>query len=256
MIIITGGGSGIGRALAQELALRGENVLIVGRRQQALDETAQTSSLIQCCCADVSGVEGRQKIADALTNTAYIKALVHNAGVIEPIAPLAALDVVAFEQALATNLTAPLFLTQLLLSKLTQSRVLHIGTAAAYFPIHAWAAYCVSKAGLSMLTRCWQLENGVEPLSFASVMPGIIDTDMQAVIRHAQTMEPDKLTFFQQLYENHKLLSPATVAQFLSWLLLRVTPERYVAKEWDIYDQSHHPEWLVAPHQVPDWESV
>lgn len=257
MFVITGGGSGVGRALAVELAKRDNKVMVVGRRQEALEETAAISPLITTCCADVSTAKGRKNIVEALKHKLTIQGLIHNAGVIEPITPMAEIAESDWEQAMATNLNAPLFLTQSLLPKLQQQgRVLHIGSGAAYFPVSAWAPYCVSKAGLSMLTRCWQLEIGYEHTAFTSVMPGIIDTEMQAAIRNAASMHPKKLEFFHKLFSENKLLSADTVAQFLSWLLLTLPPVKYASKEWDIYDKSHHKEWLKAPYHVPYLETT
>jgi len=150
------------------------------------------------------------------------------------------------------NIDAPLFLTQLLLNKLSNGRVLNISSGAAHFPVTGWAAYCVSKAALSMLTRCWQLESS--QIAFASVMPGIIDTSMQAKIRSAKNMSPEKLDFFKRLKQDNLLLAPATVAAFLCWLLLDIDTSNYVSKEWDIYDTSHHSAWLVPPNIVPALE--
>ena len=257
MFVITGGGSGIGRALAVELTKRGNKVMIIGRRQAVLAETSALSPLITACCADVSTARGRKIIVDALKPHQFLQGLIHNAGVIEPITPIAEILESDWEQAMATNLNAPLFLTQSLLSKLNkQGRVLHIGSGAAYFPVSAWAPYCVSKAGLSMLTRCWQLEFGHEHTAFTSVMPGIIDTEMQAVIRNAESMHPKKLEFFHQLFAKKKLLSADTVAQFLAWLLLTIPPAKYASQEWDIYDKSYHKEWLKAPYHVPYLEAT
>lgn len=252
MFVVTGGGSGIGKALAQALSARDKPVLIIGRREQALNKAAEHSPLIEYLCADVSTDEGRKHIQAYLSNVSKIDGLIHNAGTVEPIMPMTSIDESAWRQVMSTNLEAPLFLTQLLQQKLVGGRVLHIGSGAAYFPIVGWAAYCVSKAGLSMLTRCWQLE--CENVFFASVMPGIIDTDMQAVIRKASSMDLDKLNFFKQLHHRKQLLSPDTVATFLAWLLLDVDKTRYVSKEWDIYDKTHHSEWLVPPHIVPPLE--
>ena len=122
--------------------------------------------------------------------------------------------------------------------------------------MNAWAAYCVSKAGLAMLTRCWQLEFEASRTAFASVMPGIIDTDMQAVIRQAEDMEPAKNAFFHHLFAEKKLISVDTVAQFLAWLLLTIPASEYVSREWDIYETSHHPQWLKEPYFVPSLETV
>ncbi|CEK11362.1 SDR family NAD(P)-dependent oxidoreductase [Legionella hackeliae] len=251
MFVVTGGGSGIGRALARTLAIKGKKVLIIGRREKALAETASFSPLISSLCADVATRKGRDDIATALQTNISIEGLIHNAATIEPIAPIANIDESTWQQAIATNLNAPLFLTQLLLPKLKHGRVLHIGSAVAYFPVMGWAAYCVTKAGLSMLTRCWQLES--RQVAFASVMPGIIDTDMQALIRHARFMDEEKRNFFQKLKDEKRLLTTDTVALFLSWLL-NLSKEEFVSREWDIYDKNHHPSWLVAPHKVPEWE--
>lgn len=252
MFLITGGGSGIGRALAHALAARNRKVMIIGRREQVLIETATFSPLISYLCADVSTREGRGQIVTHLHKVSSIDGLIHNAGIIEPITSVATIDESSWQQIMATNLNAPLFLNQLLLDKLQQGRVLHMGSGAAYFPVTGWAGYCVSKAALAMLTRCWQLEN--QGIAFANVMPGIIDTDMQELIRNAEFMDNEKRNFFKMLKQENRLLSTATVARFLSWLLLDLDKEFYVSKEWDIYDKSHHQFWLVAPHQVPDWE--
>ena len=252
MFVVTGGGSGIGRALALALAASNKSVMIIGRRQQQLSETAQGSPLISSCCADISTVEGRELVGAALQNAHQLEGLIHNAGIIQPIAPITAIDPFAWEQTLATNLNAPLFLSQQLIHKLKGGRVLHIGSGVAYFPVKGWAAYCVSKAALSMLTRCWQSE--CNDTAFASVMPGIIDTDMQGLIRDAQSMSADKAEFFNKLYEDNKLISPETVACFLTWLLIGVDERQFVSQEWDIYDKSHHHAWLTAPHTVPELE--
>jgi benzil reductase ((S)-benzoin forming) len=252
VFVVTGGGSGIGRALAQELARRGKKVLIIGRRRQALLETAENSPLISVCTADVATSKGRQDILSHLQSTEQLDGLIHNAGVIDPIMPITSIDNATWESALAINLNAPLFLSQLLLDKLVDGRVLHIGSGAAYFPVTGWSAYCVTKAALSMLTRCWQLES--KNTAFASVQPGIIDTDMQALIRQSQAMDVEKNNFFKDLKADNRLLHPTTVALFLAWLLLDSPRADYVAQEWDIYDSSHHSSWLIPPHTVPHWE--
>lgn len=254
MFVVTGGGRGIGRALALALAYRKKHVLIVGRQEADLKAVAQCSSLIRYVSADVSASEGREKIIAALQHVSQVDGLIHNAGLIEPIAPLRAVSVSSFQQIMATNLEAPLFLNQSLYDKLETGRVLHIGTAVAYFPVVGLSLYCISKAALSMLTRCWQLE--FPERLCASVMPGIIDTDMQEKIRHSEAIDPEQLKFYKRLYDIEGLISVDTVALFLCWLLLDITSTRYVSKEWDIYDTSDHAEWLVPPHRVPPLESL
>lgn len=249
MFVVTGGGYGIGKALATALACRGQSVLIVGRSEPHLIDTAAQSDCIRYVCADVSLSEGRLAVQAALSDVPVIQGLIHNAGIIQPIVPITKMDEASWQQHMATNLNAPLFLTNLLIDKLNHGRVLNIGSGAALFPVSGWSAYCVSKAALLMLTRCWQLESNT--IASAYVMPGIIDTDMQATIRQAPHMQPEKQDFFKQLKQANRLISPETVAAFLCWLLLDTDKAIFSSKAWDIYDTTHHPAWLVSPHVVP-----
>lgn len=252
MFVITGGGSGIGQALTFALAQRGHHVMIVGRHEDTLRETADCYASIDYCCVDITDTVQRSHLVDVLLTRPMLQGLVNNAGIIEPITAIDSLDINEWRSCMNTNLEAPMFLTQALLPRLHQGRILNIGSGAAYFPIAGWAAYCVSKAGLSMLTRCWQLEH--PSLAVASVMPGIIDTAMQAKIRESDRMNADKHDFFCRLKAAHQLLSPETVAAFLAWLLLDVSGEQYVAQEWDIYDTAHHSHWLIPPNVVPNFQ--
>lgn len=252
MFIITGGGTGIGRALALSLAKRNRSVLIIGRRLTLLKETASLSSLITYLEADVSTEQGIERIRKHVENLPKIDALVNNAGTLEPIVSLNDIQPKTFHQALSTNLDAALFLPQKLQLQLNKGRVLNIGSGAAHFAIRGWAAYCISKAALAMLTLCWQLES--QSIAFASVMPGIVDTEMQAIARNAKHMDPDQVQFYQKLKEDNRLISPETVAEFLAWLLIDVDRETYRSKEWDIYDTTHHPAWLKPPQQVLTWD--
>ncbi len=252
MFIITGGGSGLGKALAITLANRDKSVLIVGRRQEFLKETASRFPSIEYLCADVSSVEGINLLVQRVNDVPHISALVNNAGTLQPIVSLKEMAINDWHQTLNTNLDAALFLPQKLYKQLINGRVLNIGSGAAYFAIKAWAAYCVSKAALSMLTKCWQLE--CEEIAFASVMPGIVDTGMQTMAREAKNMDVEQTKFYKNLNHSNRLLSAETVAEFLAWLLLDLDKKTYLSKEWDIYDSSHHAAWLRAPHEVPHWD--
>jgi NAD(P)-dependent dehydrogenase (short-subunit alcohol dehydrogenase family) len=250
MYIVTGGSRGLGRGLAHVLAERGEQVLILGRQANLLQETAAFSPKITYFKMDVTSEADRDRLYQYLQDTPKIKGLVHNAGIIEPISRIKALSLHDWRANMMTNVEAPLFLSQGLLPKLADSRVLHIGSGLAYFPALGLSSYCVSKAALSMLTKCCQLE--FESPVFASVMPGIVDTLMVTAIRKSTHMSEEKIDFFERLKQENRLLTPETVACFLSWLLLDVEKEIYASQEWDIYDQSHHAYWLVHPHVVPD----
>jgi benzil reductase ((S)-benzoin forming) len=253
VFIITGGGSGIGRSLALSLAKRGKDVLIIGRREQLLRDTAAAGGAnIQCLCADVATLDGLNTIKNHLNSISHIDALINNAGTLQPLAELKDVDPKEWQNALNTNLNAALYLPQMLYAKLAQGRVLNIGSGAAYIATKGWGAYCVTKAALAMLSKCWQIES--ESVAFASVMPGIIDTNMQVLARSNANPDHDKGNFYQRLKDHGRLVSPDTVALFLTWLLLDVDSKTYVSKEWDIYDTKHHSSWLKPPHKVLHWD--
>lgn len=242
----------MGRALAIHLAARGKQILIIGRREALLQDLALHYPSISYLCADVASDEGLLSIQQHLKHVPAIEALVNNAGTIEPIVPLLQITKADWQQALNTNLNAALFLPQLLQTQLHQGRVLNIGSGAAYFPTQGWGAYCTTKAALAMLTRCWQAES--RTIAFASVMPGIVDTEMQKIVQAADHMDRTQINFYKRLAKHQRLISIDTAASFLTWLLLDVEKEDYVAHEWDIYDTSHHHAWLKPPHQVLHWD--
>lgn len=252
MFVITGGGSGLGKSLALSLARQGKEVLIIGRRESLLKEVSAVAATIHYLCADVATADGRELIRSHLDSVPSITALVNNAGTLKPLSLLRTVAPDEWQNALNTNLNAAFYLPQMLYSKLNQGRVLNIGSGAAYFAMKGWGAYCVSKAALAMLSKCWQLES--ESVAFASVMPGIIDTDMQALARSDFNPDHDKGNFYKRLKEQGRLVTPETVATFLTWLLLDVDAKTYSSKEWDIYDESHHKAWLKPPHQVLHWD--
>lgn len=252
VFVITGGGSGIGKALALALVNRGKEVLIIGRRENLLKDTAAASANIKYLVADVASKEGLNAIKNYLASVTRIEGLVNNAGTMNPLAELKDVNPEEWQQALNTNLNAALYLPQMLYSKLAHGRVLNIGSGAAYFAIKGWGAYCVSKAALAMLSKCWQMES--DEVSFASVKPGIIDTDMQAIARSSKNPDSTQTNFYIRLKEHGRLVKPETVAEFLTWLLLDTSNQKYVSREWDIYDTSHHRSWLKPPHQVLHWD--
>jgi len=254
MYVITGGSSGIGKALAVALAAREQSVLIVGRRKNLLEAVASLSPFIDFIAADIATSAGREAVLDKIYPVKQLKALINNAGILEPLIAMQDIDPAAFSQIMATNVEAPLFLTQLLMPFLAEGRVLNIGSGAAHVPLHGMGAYCISKAALHMLTHCYQVES--KQVNFACVMPGIIDTDMQMLLRKAESLDREHQDFYNAMQRDNKLISQKTVAAFLCWLLLDISKEEYSSKEWDIYDTTHHGSWLKPPLVVPQWDKT
>lgn len=275
LAVVTGAGSGIGRALMVALTLRGLRVVGVGRRKDALQqslelaiEAASERSLEarpEVLCADVSSEEGRESVVLRMADLVAEKAatlsyVVHNAGTIGEIAPPESISLLGFRDAMATNVEGPLFLTQGLAPLLGQAtdggRVLHISTGAAHGPLAGSLGYCTSKAALLQMMRCLDLE--LQPrIRVGSAMPGIVNTEMQAALRGK---EFPAAGMFREFFANAAqgswrgpgrppaggLDHPENVADFLAWLLLDVHSDDFGGHEWDINDREHQQRWLQA----------
>jgi len=232
--VITGGGTGLGQAIAKQLAERGLQIYIIGRRQAKLKETQRfyPKNIIPIV-ADVSTVKGRKTIASKLNNIA-IDFVVHNAAIVVPITPLEQITLKQWRKIQATNVEGPLFLTQLLFPQLkNKARILHISSDCASYPLAHWIPYCTSKAALHMMYKCLKKEFSEKNIAIGSVDPGMMDTPMQRFICSDKTRFPEKYTR-KELQEKNLLLSPDVSAKFCVQMLLEFTSESYSAKEYAV----------------------
>jgi benzil reductase ((S)-benzoin forming) len=242
-ILITGGGTGIGRALAERFAAKGWRVTIVGRRLELLQEVARDyPDKISIISADVGSIQDRQKIVAEAKGT--LDLLVHNAAVLGPVGPILDQSPEDWKSHMATNVEGPLFLTQALLPNLVEnSRVVNISSGAAHQGIPGWGMYCTSKAALFMLGQLLKDELAQRNIWFGSVRPGIVDTPMQAEIR---ALEPENFPMveqFRQYKATGALVTSELVAQYLEWLLLEVSGPQLGEREWDIRDVEWQSAW-------------
>ncbi len=239
--IVTGAGSGIGRALSVELARSyGLHVLAVGRHLTTLQETQKLfPDFIEPLAADVSRDEDRAKIARRMSGE-NIRFVIHNAAVLQPVKPLKDVSLEAWRAHFAINVEGPLFLTQKLLPLLAKgSRILHISSGAAHHAYAGWGAYCTSKAALYMLYQVLNLELHEQGIFVGSVRPGVVDTPMQDQVRQASKDVFPALDRFIQLRKEGKLFAPERVAKFIGKLLTATTDETFISREWDIREHEN-----------------
>jgi NADP-dependent 3-hydroxy acid dehydrogenase YdfG len=249
-IVITGAGGGLGKALAVELDKQGERLVLVGRRESSLLEVASTlkqeALIIE---ADLSLPSARSNLVQRLSACTKFKALVHNAAVVQPFTSLASLNEKDWHHIMSVNVDAPLFLTQQLLPKLENSRVLFLSSGARHLNIPMMMPYCISKEVLSRICEGFKIEH--QSVHFASVCPGVVDTPMMSEIRESDQLLEDEHRFYQGLQENNILLTPQVIAKFLAWLILNSPLESYADNEWDVYQKWHQPYWADSL-EVPD----
>ena len=239
LVVITGAGSGIGRALAERLAGNGTRVLAVGRRKAPLQALATAVSGVEACAADVATTAGHAAIQDAVGDRS-VRWLVHNAGVLEPVGPLLEQSAEAIRAALAVNLEAPIALSRALLPAMApQGRILHVSSGAAHRALAGWGAYCISKAGLYMAYQVLREELAGRGIAVGSLRPGVVDTPMQGLIRAQAAEDFPAVAHFRALKAAGELSDPAEVADFMEAVLRLPDATRFSAGEWDI--REHYP---------------
>lgn len=252
LAVVTGAGSGIGRATAIELANQNIHVVAAGRRVAALEETAALASgTVTCVPADVSTVEGRRDIAAACADR-KLDYLVH-AAAISPASLLTDDDAGAvLEETMRINLDSLFHLTVLLAPALSDGgRVLFVGSNSARKPRRGGAAYCVSKAAGHMLYLCLKQEFADQGILMTSAIPSPVYT---AIVKHHIAADPavfpDGADYARQLRDG-EMIAPETVGVFYRWLLTGTDDARYAAEQWHIQDPAHRADWLQGPLFIP-----
>lgn len=252
--IITGGGSGLGAAIAKRLNFRSQPIIICGRRLDKLLETkgaCSNPSLVRTVAADISKAEGRDAIFNALGEREKVQHLIHNAAVLEPFGSLSSLEPDQWRQHMEINIDGPLFLTQKLLPRLRPDnkdeerggRVLHISSGAAHYPYRGWLAYCTSKAAFHMMYKSLSTELSHIGIAVGSARPGVIDTPMQDLIRSQSERDFPDVTRFKVMKEQGRLMNADDVAVFIDWLLNETNDVEFSEKEWDVRDETTRVRW-------------
>jgi len=205
--LITGASRGIGRGIALELAKIGWDLLLNFKSNQAAAEQSQKDCLAaaaqapkvraELCQADVAEAAGRARLIEtAKARFGRLDLLVNNAG----IAPAVRADLLeateeSFDRLLATNLKGPFFLSQLaarwMLEQQTSGvaplssarKIVTISSISAYTASINRGDYCISKAGISMMTKLFAARLAENGINVYEIRPGVIETDMTGPVK-------------------------------------------------------------------------
>ncbi|MGH1350687.1 MAG: SDR family NAD(P)-dependent oxidoreductase [Methyloligellaceae bacterium] len=243
-IIITGAGSGIGRSLAIQLADQNIHVLAIGRRISALQETASHNpQKIKFLSADVSHEEELNNIHSMSENLPLPLGIFHGAGVYQ-INKLSEISMENWQSSFNINVTARLALTQKLLPRLPQGRVLFIGSDAAKNIRLGASTYSIAQAASQTLAEALKLELKQQNISVTAFKPGLVETDMVKTFIQAPTEIFPAVEEYKNIIATGKLSTAETVASFAKWLLLNTSDQDFSEKLWDIREEWHHKHWL------------
>ncbi|WP_341487601.1 SDR family NAD(P)-dependent oxidoreductase [Pararhizobium sp. A13] len=181
-IFITGGGSGIGRGLAEALHKHGNKVIISGRRKQNLQETLDANPGMDAVVLDVNDPQQVKQTADDLIKTyPSLNVVINNAGIMLPDVAEGEIDEGLLVSTVSTNLLAPIRITSAFidhLKKQPDATVAYVSSVLAFVPLAITAVYSATKAALhsySMSQRYKLLNSSVEVLEIA---PPWVRTDL------------------------------------------------------------------------------
>ena len=224
--IVTGGGRGLGRAVAQVLASAGANVVVASRNAPQLDEVVNaihaTGGRALAYAADVSDERQVQELV--LSTERWVgpaTILVNNAGVLEPMAPLGRTDATTWLRHIAINVGGVYLCARAVLPGMLErgyGRIVNISSSSAQRPSPVWTAYSAGKDAVDQLTRALALELEETGVTACALYPGYMDTPMQERIRRARVADFPRVEEFRELQRAGKLRDPHEPARAVAYL--------------------------------------
>jgi NAD(P)-dependent dehydrogenase (short-subunit alcohol dehydrogenase family) len=183
--IVTGAGTGIGRAIAVALAREGAKVAVASRRPEKLQEVAQAicqsggEAMVTVC--DVSSEADTLRAAKEVEHAfGQVNVLVNNAGALSA-STVENISLVDWDRLLATNLKGPFLMSRAVLPAMRRAgggAIVNVGSILGLIAMRDRAAYCASKGGVTMLTKAMALDHAHEKIRVNCICPAIVETDL------------------------------------------------------------------------------
>lgn len=223
--VVTGGGSGIGAAIARTLHGAGAQVTVMGRRREPLEYVASSLPGALTITIDVTDEASVETAMAEARARAPVSILVNNAGGAET-APLAKTSTALWQQMIAVNLTGAFLCTRAVLgdvSKAANGRIITIASTAGLRGYAYTGAYAAAKHGVIGLTRTLALELARTGATANAICPGFADTELvqrsiDTVFEKTGISREDALAQFVKDNPQKRLIRPEEVAAAALWL--------------------------------------
>lgn len=190
-ILITGGGSGIGRALAEQFHKLGNKVVIAGRRRQVLDETVAANPGMHAVSLDIESADSIRAFAQSIAkDLPELNVVIHNAGIMRPENLLEPGDLSTLDATIATNLLGPIRLTAMLLPLLERqprATIMTVSSGLAFIPLALTPTYCATKAAIHSYSQSLRYQLRSTNIEVIELVPPYVQTELMG---SAQASDP------------------------------------------------------------------
>lgn len=239
-VLVTGGGTGIGRGLAEAFHREGNQVIIAGRRQSVLEETARANPGMRLLTIDVESREDTMRFGERVrAEFPSLNVLINNAGVMKAENLQAGMEDLAIaEQTVAINLLGTFRVTAVLMPLLLaqpKATIMTVSSGLAFVPIHPNPSYCATKAAVHSWTQSLRHQLRSTSVEVLEIAPPYVQTELMGA---QQAQDPRAMPLAEYIRETMALLrNPPPSGEIL---VERVLPSRWAERDGkyaDFYGQ-------------------
>lgn len=232
-ILITGGGSGIGRALAEALHKAGNQVVIAGRREALLHEVTSANPGMEALLLDIQDKDDVAAFArQAVESFPELNVVIHNAGIMRSEAVAAGDFLATAEDTIATNLLGPIRLTAALLPHLLKQEraaILTVSSGLAFVPLATTPTYSATKAAIHAWSMALREQLKATPVEVIEIAPPYVQTEL---LGPQQAVDPAAMPLAEFTAEVMALLESAPDTGEI--IVERCKPLRFAAENGQV----------------------